>query len=121
MIDFKLDIQVWRLLCSCCSLKLWHHIEIEETGNEGTRHFPNRLVIVLDICQKVAPKLIKGMKIHSKPENVGFNLEAKTYRWKEDASQGLVDEPLKINDHAMDAMRYAIYTHLFDRVEFRLS
>ena len=48
MINSKLDIQIWRLLSSCCCLKLRHHIEIEEAGDKGTRHFPNRLVIVLD-------------------------------------------------------------------------
>ncbi len=46
MIDSKLDIQVWRLLSSCCCLKLRHHIEIEEAGDKGTRHLSNRLVIV---------------------------------------------------------------------------
>lgn len=48
MINSKLDIQVWRLLSSCCCLKLRHHIEIEEAGDKGTWHFSNRLVIVLN-------------------------------------------------------------------------
>ena len=42
MINSKLDIQILALLCSCCCLKLRHHIEIEEAGDKGTRHFSNR-------------------------------------------------------------------------------
>lgn len=35
MINSKLDIQIWRLLSSCCCLKLRHHIEIEEAGDKA--------------------------------------------------------------------------------------
>lgn len=36
--------------------------------------------------------------------------ELKTYKYKEDKYEHVLEEPLKFNDHAMDAMRYAIYS-----------
>ena len=36
--------------------------------------------------------------------------EVKSYSWKEKDGKAL-DEPVKINDHAMDAIRYAIHTY----------
>ena len=36
--------------------------------------------------------------------------EIKSYVWKEDAEGKSTDEPVKLNDHAMDAIRYAIFT-----------
>lgn len=43
-----------------------------------------------------------------------FNVikEIKTYVWQEDKDGKPLDEPVKINDHAMDAIRYAIYSRL---------
>lgn len=37
--------------------------------------------------------------------------EVKSYSWKEKDGKAL-DEPVKTNDHAMDAIRYAVHTHL---------
>jgi phage terminase large subunit len=36
--------------------------------------------------------------------------EIKNYRWRTDRNGNVLDEPVKKNDHAMDAMRYAAYT-----------
>jgi phage terminase large subunit len=37
--------------------------------------------------------------------------EIKLYKWKEDRSGAILDSPVKFNDHAMDAMRYAVYSY----------
>jgi phage terminase large subunit len=38
--------------------------------------------------------------------------EIKSYKWKEDRNGLILDDtPLKFNDHSMDAMRYAMFTH----------
>ncbi|CAB4140108.1 XtmB Phage terminase large subunit [uncultured Caudovirales phage] len=44
----------------------------------------------------------------------GRNLEkeAQGYKWKTDKNGNLLEEPQKESDHLMDAMRYAIHTHL---------
>ena len=64
---------------------------------------------------------VKRQKI--KIANTSSNLikEKKNYKWKVDKNNNVLDEPVKFNDHLMDAERYAIYTHLKDRVSFEKS
>ena len=38
--------------------------------------------------------------------------ELGTYSWDEKAQKRGEDKPLKQNDHAADALRYALFTHL---------
>jgi phage terminase large subunit len=54
-------------------------------------------------------------KVKSYPlfiEKNSYNViaEIKKYKWKVDKNEVVLDEPDKENDHAMDAMRYAIFT-----------
>lgn len=37
--------------------------------------------------------------------------EIEQYKWREDRQGNILEEPVKMNDHAMDALRYAVYTH----------
>ena len=37
--------------------------------------------------------------------------ELQTYSWKSDANGNILEEPVKFNDHLLDALRYAIYTY----------
>jgi phage terminase large subunit len=39
--------------------------------------------------------------------------ERKKYKWDEDKFGNLLNQPVKGNDHAMDGIRYGVYTHLF--------
>jgi len=55
--------------------------------------------------------LLLDRRIYSKPENTNLNKEFESYKWKEKDGQTL-DEPVKMNDHAVDAVRYGVYTHL---------
>ena len=54
---------------------------------------------------------IKTCKIYSNTENVNINKEVLSYSYKQDKDGNIFDEPIKFNDHAMDAIRYAIYSH----------
>ncbi|HEU4903174.1 MAG TPA: phage terminase large subunit [Flavisolibacter sp.] len=38
--------------------------------------------------------------------------ELQGYKWKKDKADNVLEEPVKADDHACDAMRYAIFTHL---------
>lgn len=38
--------------------------------------------------------------------------ELQGYKWKKDKNDNVLEEPVKAADHACDAMRYAIFTHL---------
>jgi phage terminase large subunit len=54
---------------------------------------------------------VKAKRIYTRPENANLNREASTYKWAEDRDGRSLDVPVKINDHAMDAVRYALHTH----------
>jgi len=54
---------------------------------------------------------LKRMKVHLTRRSTNILKERQGYKWKEDASGNLIDEPVKFNDHALDAMRYAVHTH----------
>lgn len=43
--------------------------------------------------------------------------EYSNYLWDEKASKRGIDQPMKQNDHACDAQRYALYTHFFDKMQ----
>jgi len=59
---------------------------------------------------------VKSFKVHTCPENVNLNNEAESYKWAERRDGSKLDAPVPFDDHAMDAMRYAIWTHLRGRL-----
>jgi len=59
---------------------------------------------------------IKTCKIFSNSENVNINKEVLSYCYKQDKDGNIFDEPIKFNDHAMDAIRYAIFSHSKNKV-----
>lgn len=65
----------------------------------------------IDFCQR--------LKLHSETGNSNLNAEFNTYAWKQHKDGRTLDEPVKFADHALDAMRYALTTHLKQGVSFR--
>lgn len=63
---------------------------------------------------------LKTSKIYSNSNNININKEVLSYSYQQDKSGNIYDEPVKFNDHCMDAIRYAIYTHCKKRVEPRI-
>ena len=62
---------------------------------------------------------IKGLPLFITDQSSNMLKEIKGYKWKVDKAQRVLDEPVKFNDHAMDAMRYAVFTKLsVDKFEF---
>jgi len=59
-------------------------------------------------------------KIHIIDGSENIIREQKSYVWKKDKDGRYLAEPIKINDHAMSAIRYGIYTHCAHRVEPRI-
>jgi phage terminase large subunit len=43
--------------------------------------------------------------------------ELQGYKWKKDKNDNILEEPVKANDHLLDALRYGIFTHLTKPVE----
>lgn len=44
--------------------------------------------------------------------------EIGSYKWKLDKDGNVIEEPVKMNDDLMDAMRYAIHTHLQPKIQY---
>jgi phage terminase large subunit len=84
---------------------------IEELKRAGFNVFP------ADKSVKDGIDFLKTCKIISHPENNGINKEILSYCYKQDKDGNLFDEPIKFNDHMMDAIRYAIFTHCKKRRE----
>jgi len=55
---------------------------------------------------------LKAQKIHVAPGSTNIIKESGTYKWREDKNGNPLPEPVKFNDHALDAIRYAITTHM---------
>ncbi|KKK64080.1 hypothetical protein LCGC14_2987840, partial [marine sediment metagenome] len=55
----------------------------------------------IDLCQRQT-LMIPTSSIH-------LIEEIQSYQWKVDKDENVLSEPVKFNDHLMDAMRYAIY------------
>jgi phage terminase large subunit len=54
---------------------------------------------------------IKRRKFYITKDSVNGLKEAKSYSWKTGKDGKRIDEPVKHNDHFMDATRYAVYTY----------
>jgi phage terminase large subunit len=53
---------------------------------------------------------VKSMEVYTHFESTNLWKEYRLYSWKTDKDR-ILDEPIKLNDDGLDAMRYAIYTH----------
>jgi len=54
---------------------------------------------------------VKRKKIYIHESCTNTIKEIQSYKWKEKKDGEILDEPVKFLDHAMDALRYAVYTH----------
>ncbi len=59
---------------------------------------------------KAGIDLLKSKKIHLLQDSPDLIEERKIYKYKEDKDGNPLPEPVKLRDHGMDAIRYAIYT-----------
>jgi len=60
---------------------------------------------------------VKRYRLHIHPESVNLLGEIRGYKYREDKAGRVLEDPVKWRDHLMDAMRYAIHTHLGDLQE----
>jgi phage terminase large subunit len=63
---------------------------------------------------------MKRLRIFTCPGNVNLNKERSAYCWKTDNKGNITEEPIKHHDHALDALRYAIYSHMAQGVEQKI-
>ena len=55
---------------------------------------------------------VRGYKLHVTKRSLNLIRELRGYTWMKDKDGNALNEPIAVNDHAMDAMRYGIFTYL---------
>jgi phage terminase large subunit len=60
---------------------------------------------------------LRGLPIFVDPNSSEIKRENRSYKWRERKDGVILQEPEKKDDHALDAIRYAIHTHLGTRIE----
>lgn len=53
---------------------------------------------------------VKSMPLLITENSTNVIKEIKNYKWKKDKNDKVLDEPVKFMDHALDALRYAVFT-----------
>ena len=66
----------------------------------------------IDFCQ--------SKKLHIHKDSYNLIKEIEGYSWEEDKNGIQKEKPCKIDDHAMDAMRYALFSHFHKRQDYNL-
>ena len=85
---------------------------IEEIYRAGFDIHPARKISVRDGID-----FVKRFKLYIDKESTNIIKEIKFYSYKVDKNGKVLDEPVKLNDHAMDAIRYAITNFPLDTFE----
>jgi len=62
---------------------------------------------------------VQGIRLNIQEDSINLLQEIESYSWKEDKDGNKLDEPVKFQDHLMDALRYALYTHYKKRFIFK--
>jgi len=88
---------------------------IEEIRRSGFRVYPAQK----DVTDGL--DFVKRQRLFINKDCVNVIKEIQGYKYKEDKDGNVIDEPVKFADHLMDAMRYAIYTHLWRPKSFSLK
>lgn len=88
---------------------------IQEIKNAGYNIFS------ADKAVKAGIDYLKRYKIVVHPNSVNLIKELKSYKWKEDRSGIILDEPVKYNDHLVDALRYAVFSYRHQLDELPIS
>jgi phage terminase large subunit len=102
-------------------IERYKHLQIEKskpiycdnaepkTIEEICRAGYNALPADKDVTEGI--RKVKSLPLYITRRSVNTIKEARSYKWKKDREGRVLDEPVKFNDHAMDAGRYGTFTH----------
>lgn len=85
-----------------------------KTIEELTRAGYNAKPADKDVTEGI--RKVKSMPLFVTKRSADVLKEIKSYKWKQDKDGKVLDEPVKFNDHAMDALRYGVFTKLITPV-----
>lgn len=80
-----------------------------KTIEELVRAGYNALSADKDVTEGI--RKVKSAPLYITKRSINLLKEAKSYKWRKDKDGRVLDEPVKFNDHAMDAGRYGTFTH----------
>lgn len=101
----KIKLQYLNGVVYCDSASPERIAELKEAGINTKKAYKGRNSV------KDGIDFIKRSKLYITNRSVNLLKEIGGYTYKQERDGTVLDEPCKYNDHAMDAMRYAIYTH----------
>jgi phage terminase large subunit len=78
---------------------------IEELNREGF------WVVPANKSVKDGIDFVKRVRLRITDDSDNIKKEVKGYSYRTDKNSRVLEEPIKFNDHAMDAIRYALFTH----------
>ena len=87
---------------------------IEELYRQGFNIKPAQKDVWAGIMQ------MKSFPINIHHSSQNLKREIQSYKWKKDKNDNVIEEPVKANDDALDAARYAVFTHL-SKPKFQVS
>jgi phage terminase large subunit len=61
---------------------------------------------------------VKSMPLYIVASSENLKTELNGYKWKKDKAENVLEEPVKMNDHLLDALRYAVFTKLITPKRF---
>ncbi|HUT86156.1 MAG TPA: PBSX family phage terminase large subunit [Elusimicrobiales bacterium] len=79
---------------------------IAEISREGFNIHPANKSVLAGI------DTLKRFKLHITKDSANLIKEIQSYKWKTNSSGKSLEEPVKFNDHALDAVRYAIHSYI---------
>jgi phage terminase large subunit len=91
---------------------------IQEIFNDGYNIYP---------CKKGVGSVksgidwIKRHKIYIHRDSVNFLKEIKSYKWKVNKDEKVLDEPVDVNNHLLDALRYAMTSKMEVQEDFFIA
>ncbi len=68
---------------------------------------------VIEADNRVKPGIdkLKRFRLKIQEDSINLQKEIRAYKWREDPrTKQILDEPVKLNDHLMDAARYCVFT-----------
>lgn len=81
-----------------------------KTIEELCRAGYNAIAADKDVTEGI--RKVKSMPLYITKRSTNLLKEIRSYKWKVDRDGKVLDEPVKFNDHALDAGRYGTFTHL---------
>jgi phage terminase large subunit len=58
---------------------------------------------------------VKARKLHIHYESINLQKEIRSYKYKQDSNGRVLEEPVKFDDHALDAGRYGTYNYILNK------